>query len=386
MSSAYLLMFVVGASAALYITFGYPVLLSCLARYRGSPVHRKLELKTVSVIVAVHNGEWWIHQKLRSVLGLRYPRDLMQILIVSDGSTDRTDEYVSEFASDGIELLRIERAGKAMAVNAALERARGEVLFFTDIRQPLDPDCLSSLVATLGDPIVGAAAGHVLFRDKDAQKAAHMGMYWRYEKWVRRNLSRLDSMLAGSCVYAMRRDLAKPMPPGLLLDDSYLPLGAFFKGYRFVLDDNAVVYEYPTPLRVEFRRKVRTLAGIYQIAMVLPEILTAANRMRFHFVSYQLGRVILPFALLLAAAGSVGLPGLWGSMALAIQAGLYCTALIDPFVPVRSSLKRFTSFICAVFVLMAASLCAVAIFFRPAQSFWKETTLQKGIQSEESQR
>ena len=366
------LIFLGSAAFILYVLFGYPLLLALFAGFRTRPVARGTELKTVTVLLCVYNGERWIRDKLRSILDLDYPRDRMQILVISDGSTDGTCGIVREFAAEGVELLILPRAGKAAALNAGIRKASGEVLFFTDVRQPLDPGCLKSLVACLGDPQVGAACGHVLFIG-DAT-GAHMGLYWRYEKWIRNNQTRLGSIQAGTgCIYVIRRDLAVPLPAGTLLDDTYLPLSACLRGYRFILDPGALAYEYPNSLESEFRRKVRTLAGIYQLIGYFPALLGPSNPMWIHFVSYKLGRLLLPFALILLAVSSFGLPPAWAKLAVPGQALFYGLALIDPWVPSKIPIKRISSVIHTFVVLMAASLCAVSIFFVPPRSLWKET-------------
>jgi hypothetical protein len=227
-------------------------------------------------------------------------------------------------------------------------------------------------VATLGDPEVGAVCGHVLFIGDP--EGVHTGMYWRYEKWIRKNQTSLDSLMAGTgCIYAMRRELAAPIPTGTLLDDSYLPLAAFFRGYRFVIDFGAIAYEYPTSLDTEFRRKVRTLAGIYQLIGIFPALLGPGNRMWLHFVSYKFGRLLLPFALLGVAVTSFGLPVIAAVPAITTQALFYMLAVLDPWVHAPEILKRASSVARTFTVLMAASLCAVSIFFRPPASLWKET-------------
>ncbi len=372
MSYLCLVLFLLSAGLILYVMFGYPLLLAWLARRNPRPVRKRLEPKTVTVLLTVYNGEQWIRSKLESVLQLDYPRELLEILVISDGSTDGTDEIVREFAARGVNLLRLPRGGKAQALNAGIAQARGEVLFFTDVRQPLEPDCLKSLVACLGDPEVGAACGHVYFIGKD--RGAHMGLYWRYEKWIRANHTRLDSILAGTgCIYAMRRELAVPIPPDTLLDDSYLPLAALYRGYRFVFDTGAVAYEYPTSLDTEFRRKVRTLAGIYQLMGRFPQLWQPGSRMWIHFISYKLGRLLMPFALIAMAVASPGLPAPWAAITVGGQLLFYSLAAAHPWIPERWPLRRLTSVAYTFVVLMAASLCAVSIFFVPARSLWKET-------------
>jgi hypothetical protein len=176
-------------------------------------------------------------------------------------------------------------------------------------------------------------------------------------------------------MYVVRRELAVPIPPDALLDDSYLPVATGLRGYRFLLDQGAIAYEYPTSLDTEFRRKVRTLAGIYQLIGFFPALLQPSNRMWIHFVSHKLGRLLLPFALLILAASSFGLPPVWAKLALAGQAIFYGLAAIDPWLPAKFPLKRLSSVIYTFVVMMLASLCAVSIFFVPPRSLWKENRI-----------
>jgi cellulose synthase/poly-beta-1,6-N-acetylglucosamine synthase-like glycosyltransferase len=362
--------FLASCGFVLYIVFGYPLLLAMLA-HRDHPIYKRFEPKTVTVLLTVYNGEKYLRDKLRSILALDYPRELMQMLVISDGSTDATDAIARDYAPEGVELLRVPHGGKAAALNAGLAAARGDSLFFTDVRQPLDPGALKSLVASLGDPAVGAACGHVYFLGSPEEQRAHMGLYWSYEKWIRLHHTRIDSIQAGTgCIYAMRRELARPIPPGTLLDDSYLPLCAFFRGYRFVFDTGAVAYEYPTSLDAEFRRKVRTLAGIYQLIGIFPALIGPRNRMWIHFVSHKLGRLLMPFALIAMFLSSFGLPGVWAPLMAGGQAAFYLLAWADSWIPRGWPVKRISALARTFVVLMAASFCAVAIFFVPPRKLW----------------
>jgi hypothetical protein len=203
---------------------------------------------------------------------------------------------------------------------------------------------------------------------------ASVGMYWKYEKWIRKQLSRLDSVLgATGCVYAMRRHLAPPLPNGTLNDDMYLPLAAFFRGYRVVFDDAALAFDSPTMLASEFRRKVRTLAGVYQIVGSYPALLGPRNRMWIHFLSHKLARLVLPWAMIAAAVASFGLPAPWNVCTIGAEAGAGVLALLDVWLPAGFPLKRLTSALRTFAVLMTASLCALAILFVPPHVLWKET-------------
>src|SRR5580692_2461895 len=162
-------LFCAAAVMGLYIVIGYPLLLGLMARLRPKPVLKSRQRKTVSVVIAAHNGERFIGAKLDSVLALDYPRELMEILVISDGSTDRTDSIVQEFAPQGVRLLRVPRGGKCAALNAAIPQARNEILLLTDIRQTLAPESLQALIDCFADPSVGAVSGELLIRKGDTR-------------------------------------------------------------------------------------------------------------------------------------------------------------------------------------------------------------------------
>jgi biofilm PGA synthesis N-glycosyltransferase PgaC len=368
-------LYLLSVAFCVYTLLGYPLLLGLMARWRTRPVRKAAWPATVSVILPVYNGEPWVAAKLESILALNYPAELLEILVVSDGSTDATASIVQGFTGRGkIELLALPRGGKAAALNAALERATGEILFFTDVRQQLDPDSLANLVACLGDPEVGVASGELVIREGAGLEEASVGLYWKYEKWIRKQLSRLDSVPgATGCIYAMRRHLAPLLPQGTLNDDMYLPLAAFFRGYRVVFDDAALAFDSPTMLASEFRRKVRTLAGVYQIVGSYPALLGPRNRMWIHFFSHKVARLLMPWAMLAAAVASFGLPAPWNAWAIGAGASACVLALLDVWLPAGFPLKRLTSPLRTFAVLMTASLCALAILFVPPRLLWRET-------------
>ncbi len=242
---AYLVL-VLAALAAFYILFGYPLLLFTV-RWRRAPEVRKNSAyrPPVSVILAVYNGQDFIRAKLESVLKLEYPRDLLEILVVSDGSTDSTDRIVQEYAGRGVALIRAPRGGKAAALNRALARASGEILFFTDVRQALHPKALGHLVANLADPSVGAASGVLRILNPDASgEQADLDLYWRYEWQARKTHSLIYSMFSvAGCINVVRRALVEPLPADTLSDDVLIPQRAFRRGYRVVLEPEAVAFD-----------------------------------------------------------------------------------------------------------------------------------------------
>lgn len=375
---ATVVLFAGAAAVIFYVVLAYPVLLGWLSRRFARPVQRAPIRPSVSIIVAVYNGEAFLADKLNSILALEYPRDLVQVIIVSDGSTDRTDAIAESFASKGVRLLHLSRGGKPAALNAAIPLASGEILILTDVRQVLAPDSVGLLVESFADPEVGTVSGELVIRKGATEEESNIGLYWRFETWIRDRLASIDSMFgATGPFYAMRRELAVPIPPDMLLDDMYLPLAAFFRGYRLVVDMRARAYDYPTALDTEFRRKVRTLAGNYQILLAFPALLGSGNRMWLHFVSYKLGRLLLPWCLIAVAISSPWLPAPWNIVMSAGQAVFYGMAALDFVLPAGGQLKRVCSPIRTFVTMMIAAIRGLSVFFVPARSLWKVTSATK---------
>src|SRR5271157_1653259 len=370
-----IVVFVIAGATIFYVLFGYPLLLNWMARRADNPVHKDDKLRTVSFVIAVYNGEKFLERKLKTILALNYPRELMDILVVSDGSTDRTDEIARSFAPQGVRFLRVPHGGKAAALNAGVAQVSGEILALCDARQTLDPDCLRNLIACFGDPKVGSVSPKTIIVQGDIHEEATTSAYWRYEDWIRRRHTRIDSTFGYSGAFAaMRRSLWVPLPPGTLLDDVYVPLHSFFQGYRILYEPDATMYDFPTVLHSEFRRKVRLQAGLYQMLKLMPELLSSRNRMRLHFLSAKYGRTVIPYCRIAIALATFGLPPLWRALAAWGQALFYGLAALDPLVPDSFPLKELTSPIRTFVVLMAASLAAVRVYFVSPTSLWKEAS------------
>lgn len=362
------LLFLCGVAFIAYVLFGYPLLLLALGWLRPKSVARAPIRPSVSVLIPVRDGERWIEEKLRSVFSLNYPRELMEVIVVSDGSTDRTAGSASQFP---IRLIELPAGGKCAALNAALAAATGEILFFTDVRQPLDPECLANLVACFADPEVGVASGELVITRGDRHEHARIGLYVRYEEWLRKQISKVGSVPgATGAVYAMRRELAVPLPEGILLDDVYQPLAAYFQGYRVILEGSAVAYDYPTLMGTEFRRKVRTLAGLFQIMRRFPQLWNPRHDIWLHFLSHKFARLMLPYAFLLVGVTSFWLPPPWAALTLSAQGAFYGLALADFLIPERWPIKRLSSLSRTFLTLLAASAAAGSILFRPGQTLW----------------
>jgi len=378
METASIAAVVVFCGFILYVLFLYPLILGVLAKRHARPIHRAAFHPSVSMIVAVRDGERFLREKLESILALDYPRHLMEIIVVSDGSTDRTDEIAASFSGEGVRLMRVPAGGKSAALNAGIAATSNEILVLTDVRQKLAADSLALLMRNFADPEVGAASAELVIQKGATEAEVQTGLYWKYEFAIRVKLSAIDSIFgATGAYYGLRRELAVPIPREVLLDDMYLPLAAFFRGYRLVVDPCARMFDHPTGLKSEFRRKVRTLAGNYQIIRWYPGILTHRNRMLFHFVSYKLARLVLPFAMLGVLVATFGLPGKWVDIMTAAQLFFYGLALADPVVP-EGRMKKLTSPVATFVTLMAAAMCALSVFVVPSAKLWNPTRVPSG--------
>ncbi len=375
-----IVVFALACAVMFYALIGYPLLLDWLAKRSHNPVHKDDQLRTVSFVIAVYNGEKFLERKLRAIFAQNYPRELIDVLVVSDGSTDRTDEIARSFASQGVRFLRVPHGGKAAALNAGLPLVKGEIVALNDVRQTLDPDCLRNIIACFGDPKVGAVSPQTIIVQGETHEETTTSLYWRYEHWIRLRLTRIDSTFGYSGAFAaIRRSLWVPLPPGTLLDDVYEPLVAFFQGYRILMEPTATMYDFPTVLQSEFRRKVRLQAGLYQMLKMMPQLLSSRNRMRLHFLSAKYGRIVIPYCLIAVALATIGLPPYWRALAAWGQVLFYGLAALDAAVPDGVSLKKLTSPIRTFVVLMAASLAAVRVYFVQPTSLWKEASYRPSI-------
>ena len=368
------LVFVLCAAFGIYVLIGYPVLLALWAAMFPKPIWKILTPRKVSVIVPVRNGEAWIKGKLDSLLASNYPADMLTILVVSDGSTDETNLQVLNYPNDRVRLMELPAGGKARAVTKALAAVDGEIVVLTDVRQTFDRDAIRFMVSCFADQKVGVVTGELVIREGSSQEEFNTGLYWKYEKWIRRNLNKINAMLgATGSIYAIRKELAVTIPPDILLDDVYIPFTAAFKGYRIYFEDQAKAYDLPTSLKSEFWRKVRTQAGVYQILHRFPALLSPMNPRFIHFLSHKFARLMLPYAMLGALIFSFFLPVPWRLLVLLAEAMFYGLGILDPLIPEKNPAKRLSAVIRAFIVLVAAAACAVKVFFLPAQQLWKET-------------
>lgn len=297
--------------AIAYTYIGYPLVICMLAKLSPKPWLRAPYATTVSVVIAARNGGSMLSRQLARLAHMP-DENLREIIVVSDGSTDNTVEILRNCKDERLKFIVLDaHEGKSSALNHAIAQATEEILLFLDVRPTMNASALSRLVENFADPAVGCATGQLLLnRDgHDASTSAVNGLYWRYEQWIRNCESAWDSPLGVyGGFYAIRRSLATAFPSGLILDDMFQPLAVTRQGFRSVIDKTAIVTDtWPTNIRDEFGRKVRTLAGNYQLLAGQTWILCPTNRLWFQLVSHKMLRLVMPYCFITLLISSMAL-------------------------------------------------------------------------------
>jgi poly-beta-1,6-N-acetyl-D-glucosamine synthase len=353
---------------------GYPIYLYMRARLWPRPVLRKSILPSVSVILAVHNEEKYLAAKLQNIAGLDYPSDQLQVIVVSDGSTDATNDILKDWQGPSRIAVFAPRAGKAVAINLGREAASGEILVFTDARQVVAEDALRQLTANFADPSVGCVSGELMIgQNQDGSGAAGVGMYWRLEKKIRQWEGLTGSMVgATGALYAARRELLVTLPQGTILDDVYVPLQVAREGKRVVFEPQARAFDPVTPNpKQEFARKLRTLYGNYQLLQLAPWILTSSNPLRTRFICHKCLRLVVPFALIGTIVSSfyLGLRTFY-DVALVAQLTFYALALFKGYSTKLRILSRMADVSLAFLMLNSAAALAFVYFVGRKKAVW----------------
>lgn len=296
-----------------YVYVGYPLLLAALGRLRQTRVAQRDGFPSVTLIISVYNEERCIAAKLDNTLSLKYPRELLEVIVVSDASTDQTDAIVADYGEQGIRSLRMDqRGGKTLGLNAAVEHASGEIVVFSDANAMYRANAIQALVSPFADPGVGAVVGESGYTEPDSDAGRSESLYWRYETAIKVLESRSGSVVGGDgAIYAVRRSLYRPMNADAL-SDFVNPLQVVREGYRCVYEPLAVSWEETAGgFDKEFRRKVRIVNRAWRALMSMKELLNPLRYGRFtwQLVSHKLLRWLVPLFLLTAFATNASLLG-----------------------------------------------------------------------------
>jgi biofilm PGA synthesis N-glycosyltransferase PgaC len=376
-----------------YSYLGYPAWLWLRSRWSPRPVRRSSgqssrqsssqdsAVPAVTAVMVVRNEEAVIARKLENLLTLDYPQAKLDLVVISDGSRDRTPAILADYARDSRlrtrlrTLIKPASEGKAAGLNDAIKLATGDVLLFTDARQQIESNALRLLIENFADPDVGAASGELMLGDPaSGETGKGMGLYWRIEKKIRELESASGSVVgATGAIYCARRTLLDRslLPASTILDDVLLPMQIVRKGSRVIFDARARAWDSPDLGEGrEFSRKVRTLSGNYQLLQLAPWLLSSQNPIRFEFITHKLSRLAVPFALLALLIASIFLPQPFYRAALGVQLAFYALSLaafagvkIGPLSRIADPARTFV-------VLNSAAMVAFINFVTGRKAIW----------------
>jgi cellulose synthase/poly-beta-1,6-N-acetylglucosamine synthase-like glycosyltransferase len=297
----------------LYTYFFYPIILFvayCLVQLqrdidylsrrsdRRVRLNEEQELPGITMIVPVYNEEDHLAEKVRNIAETNYPADRVQVIFVSDGSTDRSNQILSRINQARVEVILKERGGKPTALNLAVERAKNPILVFSDGSTLFEGNAIRKLVRHFSNPKVGAVCGALKFAANDESQQTE-GVYWKYESMLRLMESRLGATLTASgAIYALRHDAWIPLSPNTVLDDLVTTLNVRKQGYRVLYDPEAVALDFAaSSVKGEFARRVRIAMGSFRS---LGEFLRASlpGFTLIAFVSHKLMRWFIPILFL----------------------------------------------------------------------------------------
>jgi cellulose synthase/poly-beta-1,6-N-acetylglucosamine synthase-like glycosyltransferase len=241
----------------------------------------------VSVIIPFHNETKWVARKLENTFSCDYPQDRLDVIAVSDGSEDTTNDILDTYKGRAYIIAYHPRRGKATALNAGAAKARGTILIFTDANVLIEPKAIRAMVARYQDQTVGAVSGKIALQSEGTGEPLGEGLYMRYEQWLYSLESQIETMIVGDgALFSMRRELFKPLSPDTVTDDFSLALCVIANRKRLVYEPQANGTEVVIPnVRAEFCRKVRMIAGGYQAVGRFRYLL---NPLRFPLVAFQL--------------------------------------------------------------------------------------------------
>ena len=345
----------------LYIFFGFVVVLLAVALIKHRPVCKRDIMPSVSIIICAFNEERHIRQKIDNCMTLDYPPDQMEIIVVSDGSTDRTEQILAEFQSAHFKVHRTAaQQGKTACQNLAASMALNEVLFFTDATVMHPPESLKLIVRPLADPTVGCVTGRPVFKRDEGAASLGQGKREKYEFYLRAKLGEAGTLFgAQDCMYVIPRQLYIPVRDDL--DSGFVgPLQLLERNYRTVYEPEAIAFidRRPPTIYDEFARRsriaLRGMRGLLHMKQLM-------NPVRYGFVavaliSSRLLRWLSPvFLLLLFASNLFLLHEPFYRFAFFLQAGFYLTALAAYFMARQGHALAPPLYVPLYFCLMACS-------------------------------
>lgn len=326
-------LFFISAGFILYTYLVYPLVMIIWGSLLPKRVRKRYHPVPLSVVLAVKDEEINVKTRIENLLAQDYPEDLVEVVVVSDGSRDRTVELAKGMEDARVKVIECpDPVGKSGAINIGVAHASHDIIVFADARQTFDENVFAELTSVFFDDDVGAVSGElVIERGIGSEVHEGVGLYWRYEKLIRRMESAAESVVgATGSIYAIRRALFEPLAEHTLLDDFLVPMRIVLAGRRVVFIRSAKAHDLSSSTASnEFRRKVRTLAGNFQAVALERRLLDPSkNKILFQFVSHKLARLFVPYFCLLALFTSAALPGDFFRLAFALQIGFYAVGFL----------------------------------------------------------
>jgi poly-beta-1,6-N-acetyl-D-glucosamine synthase len=325
--------FWLAAMIVVYTLLVYPALIALAARSGSRALGDSSPAPSgVSIVLSARNEEANLDRRLQELVQFLATSHVPgEILLISDGSTDATAAIARGYADRGVRLIEwTKNRGKAAALNCGVSAAQFEIVALADARQRWSPDALEKLMLCFRDPSVGAVSGELVLESQPGVLAG-VGLYWRFEKWLRNQEARIHSQIGVTgAICAVRRELFRPIPAGTILDDVYWPMQVVMQGKRVVFQSEAKAYDQlPTRSADEFRRKIRTLVGNFQLLVRCPALLLPwRNPVWWQFLSHKVLRLVTPWALLITLVVSGLMPGAFYRSLFAVQVlGIGCGVL-----------------------------------------------------------
>jgi cellulose synthase/poly-beta-1,6-N-acetylglucosamine synthase-like glycosyltransferase len=374
------ILFFASIAVVLYAYLFYPAIIVVWANLFPRRVEKRYRQVPVSVVIAARNEEANMTARIENLLAQEYPPSLLEIIVVSDGSTDRTAELARLFTSQGVKVIECSApVGKAAALNIGVASATHDIIVFGDARQRFSPNAVAELVSVFHDEKVGAVSGELILLPGDQVGEVHdgVGLYWKYEKLIRRSESAVGSVVgATGSIYAVRRGLFVPLAPHTLLDDFLVPMRVVLAGYRVIFIRAARAFDLTSATAArEFSRKVRTLAGNYQAIVLEPRLLSARdNPVLFQFISHKVLRLLVPYFCVAAWVSSALLAGPLYAAAFALQTLFYTLGILN-LTPLRSVRGAGLFRVPWTFIVLnAAAVMGLWVFLtRQERMVWRRT-------------
>jgi cellulose synthase/poly-beta-1,6-N-acetylglucosamine synthase-like glycosyltransferase len=346
MAGAARIVFWLAAFLLFYVYAGYPLLLALIGmfvrRRRPEPGY----YPQISVLIAAYNEEAAIERKIRQTLALEYPAEKLEVLVLSDCSTDRTDEIVKAFPDPRVRLVRMpERRGKTHAQNEGIRHARGEVIVFSDATAIYHAKALKYLACNYQDSSVGAVSGRYQYFDPEGQSPTGLGSiaFWNYENLIKKLQSRIKTITGCcGCIYSVRKSAYTELADDVI-SDLVQPLQAIRKGYRVVFEDRALAYEETTQSTAEeFSMRVRVVTRAMRGLLSVSELLKPWKFFwpAFQLWSHKVLRWMVPlFLLTILAANLLLLDSPLYRITLAAQLIFYGAAVVNMLAPLHRKWK-----------------------------------------------